>query len=177
MSAMMLSLEDWDRNQGHDDTFLQRWTQMTEIPYAALIGLDWADQKHEVCLYDCTTHTQEHCVIGARPEAIEAWAMQLRVRYGGRPIAVCLEQKRGPLIYTLCKYEFLVLYPVNPQTVSKYRQAFTPSRAKDDPTDAQLQVELLAKHRDKLTAWQPASPNLRKLQALVEWRRTLIEDY
>jgi hypothetical protein len=96
---------------------------MSEIPYAALIGLDWADQKHDVCLYDCTTQTQEHYVIGARPEAIEAWAMQLRLRYGGQPIALCLEQKRGPLIYVLCKYEFFVLYPVNPQTVSKYRQA------------------------------------------------------
>jgi transposase len=149
---------------------------MIEIPYAALIGLDWADQKHDVCLYDCATQTHEHCVIGARPEAIEAWAMQLRMRYGGQSIAICLEQKRGPLIYALCKYEFLVLYPVNPQTVSKYRQAFTPSRAKDDPTDAQLQVELLQKHRDKLTAWKPANPMLRKLQALVEWRRTLIEE-
>ena len=48
---------------------------MSEIPYAALIGLDWADQKHDVCLYDCMTQTQEHSVIGARPEAIEAWAM------------------------------------------------------------------------------------------------------
>jgi hypothetical protein len=35
---------------------------------------------------------------------------------------------------------------------------------------------LLQKHRDKLSAWQPASPELRKLQALVEWRRTLIEE-
>jgi transposase len=102
--------------------------------------------------------------------------MQLRMRYEGQPIAICLEQKRGPLICALCKYEFLVLYPVHPQTVSKSRQAFTPSRAKDDPTDAELQVELLQKHRDNIRAWQPASPNLRKLQALVEWRRTLIED-
>jgi hypothetical protein len=28
--------------------------------------------------------------------------------------------------------------------VAKYREAFTPSRAKDDPTDAELQVELPA---------------------------------
>ncbi len=96
---------------------------MTAIPYAALIGLDWADQKHDVYLYDCANQTQEQSVIGVRPEAIEAWAMQLRVRYGGQPIAVYLEQKWEPLIYALCKYEFLVLYPVNPQTVSKYRQA------------------------------------------------------
>jgi transposase len=149
---------------------------MTDIPYVALIGIDWADQKHDICLYDSETQKKEYCVIGSRPEAIEAWAMQLRLRYGGKPIAVCLEQKRGPLIYALCKYEFLVLYPVNPQTVAKYRQAFTPSRAKDDPTDAELQVELLQKHRDKLTLWQPASPTIRKLQALVEWRRTLVEE-
>ena len=103
---------------------------MTEMPYAALIGLDWADEKHDICLYDCTIQTKEQLVIGSRPEA-----MQLRLRYGGNPIAVCLEQKRGPVIYALCKYEFLVLYPVNPQTVAKYRQAFAPSRAKDDPTD------------------------------------------
>jgi hypothetical protein len=30
--------------------FFRRLTQMSEIPYAALIGLDWADQKHDVCL-------------------------------------------------------------------------------------------------------------------------------
>ena len=149
---------------------------MSEMPYVALIGLDWADQKHDICLYDCTTQIQEHTVIGSRPEAIEAWAMQLRLRFGGKPIAVCLEQKRGPVIYALCKYEFLILYPVNPQTVAKYRQAFAPSRAKDDPTDAELQVELLHKHRDKLQAWQPINPDLRKLQALVEWRRTLVEE-
>jgi transposase len=149
---------------------------VTDIPYAALIGIDWADQKHDICLYDCETQKKEYCVIGSRPEAIEAWALQLRLRYGGKPIAVCLEQKRGPLIYALCKYEFLVLFPVNPQTVAKYRHAFTPSRAKDDPTDAELQVELLQKHRDKLTLWKPASPMIRKLQALVEWRRTLVEE-
>ncbi len=149
---------------------------VNEPTYSALIGIDWADQKHDICLYDNQTESLEFSVIGAQPEAIEAWAMQLRLRFGGQPIAIALEQKRGPLIYALCKYEFLVLYPINPQTVAKYRQAFATSRAKDDPTDAALQVELLRKHRDKLTAWTPASPNQRKLQALVEWRRTLVEE-
>jgi len=47
-------------------------------------------------------------------------------------------------------YDFLVLFPVNPLAVAKYREAFTPSRAKDDPTNAARQGELLLKHRDKL---------------------------
>lgn len=142
--------------------------------YAALIGIDWSDKKHDICLYDCYMQTYESSTIGHQPEAIDAWAMQLRQRFEGQPIAICLEQKRGPLVYALCKYDFLVLYPVNPQTVAKYRQAFVPSRAKDDPTDAQVQVDLLLKHRDKLAVWYPASTETRKLQQLVEWRRKLV---
>jgi transposase len=145
-------------------------------PYVACIGIDWADQKHDICLYDSTIEQFEFAVIGAQPEAIATWAEGLRKRFNGRTIAICTEQKRGPLIYALCKYEFFVLHPVNPQTVAKYRQAFAPSRAKADPTDAQILVELLLKHRDKLNAWKPGSAQLRALQQLVENRRMLVAE-
>jgi transposase len=79
-------------------------------------------------------------------------------------------------VSALRKYDFLVLFPVNPLTVAKYREAFTPSRAKDDPTDAELQVELLLKHRDKLQPLQPQSPAMRALAQLVEHRRRLVGD-
>lgn len=64
-------------------------------------------------------------------------------------MAVCLEQSRGPLIFALLKYDFLLLYPVNPKTVARYREAFSPSGAKDDPTDADYQLEILTHHRDR----------------------------
>ena len=35
-----------------------------------------------------------------------------------RKIAVGLEQSRGPLIFALLKYDFLVLYPINPATLA-----------------------------------------------------------
>jgi transposase len=148
--------------------------ERSQSGYAAYIGIDWADQKHDICLYDPTTGELEFSVIGSQPEAIAAWAEGLRQRFAGRAIAICTEQKRGPLIYALCKYEFLVIYPVNPQTVAKYRQAFAPSRAKADPTDAQILVELVLKHKDKLTVWQPSSAQLRALQQMVENRRMLV---
>jgi transposase len=146
----------------------------TTSAYAAYIGIDWADCKHDICLYDSETQTIEHCVIGSQPEAIQAWVEGLRQRFGGNPIAVALEQKRGPLIYALCQHEFLVLFPVNPQTFCDYRRAFAPSRAKSDPTDAFLLMELPLKHPEKLQAWQPGSPQLRMLQQLVENRRMLV---
>jgi hypothetical protein len=44
-----------------------------------------------------------------------------------------------------------VLYPVNPATTARYRQAFKTSRAKDDPSDAQICLELLLHHRTLLS--------------------------
>jgi len=29
--------------------------ETTSCPYAACIGIDWADQKHDICLHDPTT--------------------------------------------------------------------------------------------------------------------------
>jgi transposase len=80
------------------------------------------------------------------------------------------------IVSALRQYEFLVLFPVNPLTLARYREAFTPSRAKDDPTDAELQVEILLKHRDKLTPLSPQSPTMRALAQLVEHRRRLVGD-
>jgi Transposase IS116/IS110/IS902 family/Transposase len=91
-------------------------------------------------------------------------------------VAVCLERNQGPLVYALRQYAFLLLFPVNPVTLAKYREAFTPSHAKDDPTDAELQLELLRKPRDKLKPLKPQRPALRALEPRVEPRRRLVGD-
>ena len=123
---------------------------MSQDVYAAYIGIDWSDRKHDIYLYDCITGETEESVIGSQPDAIAAWVEGLRKRYGFAMLAVCLEQKRGPLVYALCQYENLVLFPINPRTVSNYRKAFQPSRAKSDPIDARILVELLRKHGQDL---------------------------
>jgi transposase len=144
--------------------------------FAAYIGLDWSDQKHDLCLVDTATGAQELSVIKQQPEALDEWARSLRRRFRGGRIAICLEQSRGPLIYALLKYDFLVLYPINPKTLARFREAFTPSRAKDDPRDAEYLVELLIHHRDRLTAWTPDDERTRTLQLLVEYCRRLVSD-
>jgi transposase len=144
--------------------------------YAALIGIDWADAKHDICLIDSATRQREACVLRHSAQAIEEWAAGLRRRFAGQQIAVCLEQSRGPLIFALMKYDFLTLYPINPSTLAKYRQAFSPSRHKDDASDAAYLAELLLSHREHLRAWQPDSEQTRTLRYLVEHRRRLIDD-
>ncbi|MFQ5874581.1 MAG: transposase [Dehalococcoidia bacterium] len=97
-------------------------------------------------------------------------------RFEAQPIAICLELNKGPIVFALRKYHFLVLSLVNPLTLARYREAFTPSRAKDDPTDAELQLELLHTHRDKLQPLTPQSPTMRALEQLVEHRRRVVGD-
>ena len=144
--------------------------------YAALIGIDWSDSKHDICLIDSQTLQREASLMRHSPEAIDEWAADLRARFGGQQVAVCLEQSRGPLVYALMKYDHLTLYPVNPSTLARYREAFSPSRHKDDSTDAAYLAELLFSHRDRLRAWQPDSEQTRTLRYLVEHRRRLVDD-
>jgi transposase len=150
--------------------------RVAQEEFAALVGLDWADATHDVCIQATGTARREFLSFEHRPEAIDAWVQTLRTRFNGQPVAVCLELNKGPIVSALRKDDFLVLFPVNPLTVAKYRDALTPSRAKDDPTAAELQVELLLKHRDKLKPLQPQSPAMRALAPLVEHRRRLVGD-
>ena len=144
--------------------------------FAAFVGLDWADAKHDICVQVAGSMRRECLRLEHRPEVIDAWVCTLRTRFNGQPLAICLELNKGPMVSALQNYDCLVLFPVNPLTVAKYREAFTPSRAKDAPTDAELQVELLLKHRDKLTPLVPQSPTMRALAQLVEHRRRLVGD-
>ena len=117
---------------------------MAHLPtqeFAAFVGLDWADTSHAVCLQAAGSDPRASSGLAHTPEAISAWAAALRRRCGGQPMAVCLELTKGPLVSALRAHDFVGLFPVNALTVAKYRQAFTPSRAKADPSDAELQLE------------------------------------
>jgi len=142
--------------------------------YAAFVGIDWADQKHDVCLIEGERH--ELCELRHTPEAIDAWARDLEDRFGGRPVAVCLEQSRGPLMHALMKYSCLALFPVNPKQLSRFREALGPSGAKDDPRDAWLLAELLRHHHPRLRPWKPDDGPTRRIRLLAESRRQLVDD-
>ena len=144
--------------------------------FAALIGLDWSDGKHDICLQPANAAQRELLQIEHSPEAIDDWVGSLRQRFGGQPVAIALELAQGPIVYALRKYDFIVLFPINPASLAKFRAVFTHSGAKDDPTDAQLALEFLRTFSDRLHPLDPQSPALRALQQLVEMRRRLVED-
>jgi len=147
-----------------------------EPEWAALAAIDWADQKNFWRLVPAGSQRQEYGELENTPEAVEAWAASLQQRFGGRPIAVCLEQSRGALVYMLTKYPHLVLFPVHPTTAARYRETFCPSGAKDDPSDTASLLDLLSRHRERLRPLQPDTVETRLLHFLVEERRRTVDE-
>ena len=143
--------------------------------YAAYVGIDWADTKHDICIQAADSEDREFDCIQHKPDKIEEWALATHKRFGG-PIAIAVELSKGPIVYALQKYDFLVIFPIHPLTLAKYRQAFRPSGAKDDPTDAEFGLDLLLHHPDRLQPLQPQSVVMRSLMLLVEQRRNLVND-
>ena len=142
---------------------------------AAYAGLDWGDQQHAVQLQPAGGGPVEQIDLAQRPDVLHAWVAERRRRFDGRPVGIAIEQRRGAVVHALMQYEFLVLYPVNPKALARYREAFHPSGAKDDPTDAALLLDLVQTHRAQLRPWRPETVAARKLQLLCEQCRKLVQ--
>jgi len=143
--------------------------------FAAFVAIDWADQKHAFSLLAAGQKKKETGTLEQKPETIGAWVAQLRERFGGRPVAVALEQSRGALIHALLAYDFLVIFPIHPNTVAKFREAFKSSGAKSDPLDTNQILEILTKHLELLKALEPDTEETRLLGRLVEDRRKTVD--
>ena len=86
---------------------------MTMQPYTAFVGIDWADTKHDVCIQPADSSRREFAVIPHKVEEIDEWAQSLHRRFCG-PIAFAIELSKGPNVYALQKYDYFVIFPINP---------------------------------------------------------------
>lgn len=154
---------------------MQTAVETNEEQFAALIGVDWGNDEHAWTLAAADRGKRERGKLRQTPEAIETWVAGLIQRFPGKRIAIGVEQKRGALIYALSKYPQLLLFPIPPLMSSRYRAAIHTSGSKSDPVDADLLLDLVTLHRDKLSPLQPDSEAIRKLQLFVEHRRGLVD--
>ena len=148
-------------------------SQVEPLP-EAWIGLDWGNQQHAFALQDrsgrCERGTLEHS-----SENLHQWLGQIGQHYGGRPVALALEASRGAVVHALLNYAWLTIYPINPITSARYRQAFTPSGAKDDLPDADVLLELVRDHAVKLRPLEVQDAPTVKLAELVHARRDIVD--
>lgn len=73
------------------------------------IGIDWADQKHDCYVID-RDGKGFHRELKQSPEDIDAWVGEMLTLADGKPIAIMLEQSRGPLVHALMFRDNVLLY-------------------------------------------------------------------
>ncbi len=148
----------------------------TTCPYDLVIGLDRSDTKADLHLIDLHSGQRGSQSLSTSPEALWEWLQELRQQYPNARVGLCLEQPAVHLISFLETYNWITLYPINPLTLQKFREAFVTSRAKDDAKDAFYLAELLLTHSDKLKTWAPEDAPTRAIQQLVFHRRSVVDE-
>jgi transposase len=141
-----------------------------------IIGVDWADKAHAVCLIDSLQPKPQHSELSQKSEDIAAWATELRQKYPGRELHVILEQSRGALFHAFLAMGCFTLFPINPKQLARYREAVYPSGGKNDPDDAELLARFLLNHPDQVRPSRPDSEQTRRLAHLTELRRRVVEE-
>ena len=144
--------------------------------YGARIGFDWGDREHAWVIEWADTGQRERGLLEQTPEALDACICQWMSRLNGRRMAVAIEQKHGAVVWMMLKYECVEIYPIHPQAAGQFRQALYPSGSKSDPTDAELLLDLLVHHRDRLRPLEREDESTRRLLMLVEQRRHWVEE-
>jgi transposase len=114
-------------------------------------------------------------VLAHSAERVHAWLEELHTRFAGQRVAVAVEASKGAIVAALLEYSWIAIYPIHPATSRRFSTAFTPSGAKDDTPDARLLLEILQGHRHRLRLLIPQDPATRRLNLLVEARRTLVD--
>ncbi len=145
-----------------------------KIDYAAWIGLDWGSYNHAICLRPADSGPVERYTLEQKPEALHGWFVNLLGRFGGRKVAIAIEQTRGAVIHFLLGFDSVHIFPIHPKSLKNYRDAIHPSGAKDDPTDAELLLQFVTLHQDRIKPWVPDEPEIRLLLRLVEFRRKMV---
>lgn len=142
---------------------------------ALCIGIDWADQQHDAYIIDQQGEGVAETVEQS-PEAIDTWVAAKLQQADGRPIAILLEQSRGPLIHALMFRENVQLYPINPQQFASYRKSYSNAGCKDDASDARLLARMLRERWTQLEPWTPDDAETRLLARLCQTRRQVVDE-
>lgn len=138
------------------------------------LGVDWAEDHHDLCLLDRTG-----TVLGSRriPDGLEGVAMLHglvadQIEEPGEVI-VGIETDHGLLVASLVAAGYQV-FAVNPMSVSRYRDRHHASRAKSDKSDAKLLADLVRTDRHNHRRAAPDSELLEAIKVLARSHQNLI---
>ena len=137
------------------------------------IGIDWASDKHDICVLDRSGAVQVRFVATHTLEGIAELIRRLK-RFG-KPaeLPIAIERPSGLLVDTLVDTGFPVV-PIHPNALKATRPRYSAALGKSDPGDAYILADMLRTDGHRFRALRPASDDTKALRAAVRTRDDLV---
>lgn len=137
-------------------------------------GIDWAADKHAVCVLDTGGRVQERFKIAHPADGFERLIRRLARHADPADLPIAIERPDGRLVDRLLAAGHPVV-PVKTTAIKAWREAEVGSGAKSDPGDAQVIADYLRLRRPDLRELRPFSEETRALRAVVRTRGDLVD--
>lgn len=140
------------------------------------VGIDWADDHHDVAITDDSAQTLSQFQISHDSSGFALLHAQLaRFHQSPDQILVAIETSRGLLVHELLRSGYCV-YAINPKAVNRYKDRYVLSQAKSDPLDALALAHCLRTDRQRFKALKLFPEDYRLLDRLCQDLRKLVDE-
>lgn len=137
------------------------------------VGIDWASDKHAVCVLDATGQLELAFAV-AHTAAGLAELLRRLARFGApADLPVALERPSGLLVDTLVEAGFPVV-PIHPNALKATRPRYAAAPGKCDPGDAYILADVLRTDGHRFRPLGAPSDSTKALRALVRTRDDLV---
>jgi transposase len=138
------------------------------------IGIDWSENKHDVCFMHETGEVLlvrqiPHTIAGFRQ--LDQACQSLGV--GRQEVIIGLETAHNLLVDYLWDQGYEPIYVLPPSAVKSAQKRYRQSGAKDDAWDARLIADLLRTDQRRYVPWKPDQPLTRQIRAEVRFAQQL----
>jgi transposase len=139
------------------------------------LGVDWAEEHHDVCLLDEQGKVLGRAKVANSLEGVS----QIQALVGDHSkapseVMVGIETDRGLLVQALLATGYQI-YAVNPLAVDRYRDRHSVSGAKSDAMDAKVLADLVRTDRDNHRAVAGDSERVEAIKLLARAGQALVQ--
>jgi transposase len=131
------------------------------------LGVDWADEFHQVWVSDPQGKKVAEMKVEQRPKGMSELGRWLHERKAeGIELWAGIEKPHGRIVDFLLDHG-VVVYPINPKALDRARDRFRMSQSKSDSFDAYVLAEFVRTDHAHLRALQPDSDEAQELKMLT----------
>lgn len=141
-----------------------------------IVGLDWSRCKHDFVLMTSDGQVVQRGSVTHDAAGLDALSRSI-AEHEPEPaqVRVAVEMHDGALLAWLLE-QGCTVFGINPKSAQRARDRYRPAGGKDDASDAFILADMLRTDRGTLRSIHRHSDATIELRALVELRRTRIED-